>query len=35
MLRHQSRASTMIYAKLDIEGVRSIVQPLETREGAQ
>lgn len=27
MLRHRSRASTMIYAKLDIDGLRSIVQP--------
>jgi integrase/recombinase XerD len=26
MLRHRSRASTMIYAKLDIEGLRSIAQ---------
>lgn len=27
MLRHRSRSSTMIYAKLDIEGLRSIAQP--------
>lgn len=27
LLRHRSRASTMIYAKLDIEGLRSIAQP--------
>lgn len=27
MLRHRSRASTMIYAKLDIDGLRSIAQP--------
>lgn len=27
MLRHRARASTMIYAKLDIEGLRSIAQP--------
>jgi site-specific recombinase XerD len=27
VLRHRSRASTMIYAKLDIEGLRSIAQP--------
>lgn len=27
MLRHRSRVSTMIYAKLDIEGLRSIAQP--------
>jgi|SRR5271170_4709278 len=27
LLRHRSRASTMIYAKLDIDGLRSIAQP--------
>jgi site-specific recombinase XerD len=27
LLRHRSRASTMIYAKLDVEGLRSIAQP--------
>ncbi|MBG6116405.1 MULTISPECIES: hypothetical protein [unclassified Sphingobium] len=27
MLRHRSRASTMIYAKLDIDGLRSIAKP--------
>ncbi len=27
MLRHRSRGSTMIYARLDIEGLRSIAQP--------
>jgi site-specific recombinase XerD len=27
VLRHRSRASTMIYAKLDIDGLRSIAQP--------
>ncbi len=27
VLRHRSRASTMVYAKLDIEGLRSIAQP--------
>jgi len=27
MLRHGSRASTMIYAKLDVDGLRSIAQP--------
>jgi site-specific recombinase XerD len=27
MLRHRSRASTMIYAKLDIDGLRMIAQP--------
>ena len=30
MLRHRSRASTMIYAKLDVEGLRSIAQPWPT-----
>ena len=27
MLRHRSRSSTLIYAKLDVEGLRSIAQP--------
>lgn len=27
MLRHRSRASTMIYAKVDIDGLRSIAKP--------
>jgi integrase/recombinase XerD len=27
MLRHRSRQSTMIYARLDIEGLRSIARP--------
>jgi site-specific recombinase XerD len=27
MLRHRSRASTLIYAKLDIDGLRSLAQP--------
>jgi integrase/recombinase XerD len=35
MLRHRSRASTMIYAKLDIEGLRSIAQPWPVPGGAQ
>ena len=35
MLRHRSRASTLIYAKLDIEGLRSIAQPWPLVEGAQ
>jgi site-specific recombinase XerD len=35
MLRHRSRASTLIYAKLDIEGLRSIAQPWPVVEGAQ
>lgn len=26
VLRHRSRASTMIYAKLDVEGLRSVAQ---------
>ncbi len=26
MLRHRSRSSTMIYAKLDIDGLRSVAQ---------
>ncbi len=35
MLRHRSRASTMIYAKLDIEGLRSIAQPWPVAGGVQ
>ncbi|MGH6837504.1 MAG: tyrosine-type recombinase/integrase [Methylocella sp.] len=35
MLRHRSRASTMIYARLDIDGLRSIAQPWPVAEGAQ
>jgi site-specific recombinase XerD len=35
VLRHRSRASTLIYAKLDIEGLRSIAQPWPVAEGAQ
>jgi integrase/recombinase XerD len=35
MLRHHSRASTMIYAKLDIEGLRTIVQPWPVSGGAK
>ena len=27
VLRHRSRASTMMYARLDIDGLRSIAQP--------
>lgn len=27
MLRHRSRASTMLYARLDVDGLRSIAQP--------
>ena len=35
MLRHRSRATTMIYAKLDIEGLRSIAQPWPAAGGGQ
>lgn len=35
MLRHRSRASTMMYAKLDIEGLRSLAQPWPVAGGAQ
>lgn len=35
MLRHRSRGSTMIYARLDIEGLRSIAQPWPVAGGAQ
>jgi site-specific recombinase XerD len=35
MLRHRSRASTMIYAKLDIERLRSIAQPWPVAGGAR
>jgi len=35
MLRHRSRASTMIYAKLDIDGLRSIAQPWPVAGGVQ
>jgi len=35
MLRHRSRASTMIYAKLDIDGLRSIAQPWPAAGGVQ
>jgi len=27
VLRHRSRTSTMVYARLDIDGLRSIAQP--------
>ncbi|NTE95088.1 tyrosine-type recombinase/integrase [Agrobacterium tumefaciens] len=33
-LRHRSRATTMIYARLDVEGLRSIAQPWPTEGGA-
>lgn len=35
MLRHRSRASTLIYARLDIESLRSIAQPWPVVGGAQ
>ena len=35
MLRHRSRASTMIYARLDVDGLRSIAQPWPVAGGAQ
>ena len=35
MLRHRSRASTMIYARLDIDGLRSIAQPWPISGGAE
>ena len=35
LLRHRSRASTLIYAKLDIEGLRSIAQPWPGAGGAK
>lgn len=35
MLRHRSRASTMIYAKLDIDGLRSIAPPWPVAGGAK
>ena len=35
VLRHRSRSSTMIYAKLDIDGLRSIAQPWPATGGVQ
>ncbi len=35
LLRHRSRATTMIYAKLDTDGLRSIAQPWPTSEVAR
>jgi site-specific recombinase XerD len=35
MLRHRSRASTLIYAKVDIEGLRSIAQAWPSAGGAE
>jgi hypothetical protein len=34
VLRHRSRTSTMIYARLDIDGLRSIAQPWPIAGGA-
>lgn len=35
VLRHRSRSSTMVYARLDIDGLRSIAQPWPVAGGAQ
>jgi site-specific recombinase XerD len=35
VLRHRSRTSTMIYARLDIDGLRSVAQPWPVAGGAQ
>ncbi|WDA34573.1 MULTISPECIES: tyrosine-type recombinase/integrase [Sphingobium] len=35
VLRHRSRSSTMIYARLDIDGLRSVAQPWPVAGGAQ
>jgi integrase/recombinase XerD len=35
VLRHRSRSSTMIYAKLDIDGLRSVAQPWPVKGSAQ
>jgi site-specific recombinase XerD len=35
LLRHRSRATTMIYAKLDTDGLRSIAQPWPVAEVAR
>lgn len=35
MLRHRSRTSTMVYARLDIDGLRSIAQPWPVTGGVQ
>src|SRR5260370_13973581 len=35
MLRHRTRASTMIYARLDVDGLRSIAQPWPVSGGAE
>ncbi len=35
VLRHRSRTSTMIYARLDIDGLRSVAMPWPVAGGAQ
>lgn len=35
VLRHRSRTSTMVYARLDIDGLRSVAQPWPVMGGAQ
>jgi integrase/recombinase XerD len=35
VLRHRSRSSTMIYARLDIDGLRSVALPWPVAGGAQ
>ena len=35
MLRHRSRGSTMIYAKLDVDGLRTLAQPWPVAGGAK
>jgi integrase/recombinase XerD len=35
VLRHRSRTSTMVYARLDIDGLRSIAQPWPVAGGVQ
>jgi len=35
VLRHRSRSSTMIYARLDIDGLRSVAQPWPVAGGVQ
>jgi site-specific recombinase XerD len=35
VLRHRSRASTMVYVRLDIDGLRSLSQPWPVAGGVQ